>query len=95
VGGVDFGIHTIDVAKFGQANISTCERNAKVPVWNHTITMRSVGRSMTHYTDRVDIQAGRKTLFIWLWANMFYRHRQRRWRKLLNGAEIPNGSKDC
>ena len=38
---------------------------------------------MIQYTDRVEIQAGWKTLFIWLWANMFYTHRQRKWIRLL------------
>jgi len=28
-------------------------------------------------------EAGWKTLFIWLWANMFYAHRQRKWIRLL------------
>jgi hypothetical protein len=82
--GFDFGIHTIDVIGFDRTAILTRERNSIVPVWNHRITMRPVDRGMTHYTDRVEIKAGWKTLFICLWANMFYRHRQRRWRKLLN-----------
>ncbi|MBE7004664.1 MAG: hypothetical protein E7425_10385 [Ruminococcaceae bacterium] len=31
------------------------------------------------YTDRVEIRAGWITPFIWLWANAFYAHRQRKW----------------
>ena len=33
-------------------------------------------------TDEVEIQAGWKTVFIWLWARAFYTHRQRKWIKL-------------
>ncbi len=43
--------------------------------------------SHTLYTDRVEIRAGWKTAFIWLWANAFYAHRQRKWVRLLNGSE--------
>ena len=37
----------------------------------------------TEYTDGVDIKAGWKTPFIWIWAKAFYAHRQRKWIKLL------------
>jgi TrmH family RNA methyltransferase len=40
-------------------------------------------QSFPQYTDIVDIHAGRKTLFIRLWAGVFYRRRQRRWMELL------------
>jgi hypothetical protein len=36
----------------------------------------------TLYRDQVTIQAGMFTPFIWLFAQLFYRHRQRRWRQL-------------
>ena len=39
--------------------------------------------SHTKYTDKVEILAGWKTPFIWLWANAFYAHRQRKWITLL------------
>ena len=59
------------------------EGNEHVPVWNHDITLVSLDDDHTQYTDRVEIHAGWKTLFIWLWANMFYAHRQRKWIRLL------------
>lgn len=40
-------------------------------------------------TDRsgFPIHAGWKTVFVWLWAKMFYAHRQRKWIRLLGGSE--------
>ena len=38
-------------------------------------------------TDRVEIHAGWKTVFVWLWANAFYAHRQRKWIRLLKREE--------
>ena len=33
--------------------------------------------------DRVEIHAGWKTFFVWLWAEAFYAHRQKKWIRLL------------
>ena len=30
------------------------------------------------------IDAGWKTIFVWMWANCFYTHRQKKWIKLLS-----------
>lgn len=56
---------------------------AAEPVWNHDITLIPLDGSHTEYTDRVEIRAGWKTPFIWLWAEAFYAHRQRKWIKML------------
>lgn len=53
-----------------------------VRVWDHVITIASDGRGRTLYTDRVDIAAGLLTPVIWLFACVFYAHRQSRWRAL-------------
>lgn len=50
--------------------------------WDHLITIAPDGPSQTRYRDTVDIEAGLMTPFIWLFAQFFYRHRQRRWRAL-------------
>ena len=63
--------------------ISSREENEHVPVWNHEIMLMKLDGSRTEYTDRVEIKAGWKTIFIWLWAKAFYAHRQRKWVKLL------------
>ncbi|MDR2089542.1 MAG: hypothetical protein LBP73_09325 [Clostridiales Family XIII bacterium] len=81
--GMDFGEHVIAVTRFDTRMISTKEHNRHVPKWNHTILLEDLDERRTKYSDVVEISAGPKTPFIWLWANLFYRHRQRRWRALL------------
>lgn len=80
---IPFGIHTIRIIRFSPDGISSREGNKHVPVWNHDITLVRLDDNRTRYTDRVEIHAGWKTVFIWLWANMFYAHRQRKWVRLL------------
>jgi len=78
-----FGIHTIRIIRFDPEVISSKEGNRFVPVWNHDITMKEIDENHTEYTDQVEIHAGWKTVFVWLWANAFYAHRQRKWIRLL------------
>ena len=54
-----------------------------VPVWDHLISVRETPDGKTVYTDEIDVNTGMLTPFIWLFAYIFYRHRQRRWRKLV------------
>ena len=82
-GVIPYGTHTIHILRFDPDGISSLEGNEHVPVWNHDISLKAVDTKHTRYTDRVEIQAGWKTVFIWLWANAFYAHRQRKWIKLL------------
>jgi hypothetical protein len=55
--------------------------SALVNVWDHTISISSEA-GQTRYMDTVTINAGVFTLPVWLFAQAFYRHRQRRWRLL-------------
>lgn len=84
-GFIPFGTHTIHVIQFQKASyeIYTHEANTHVPIWNHRITLKAVGKDKTAYTDEVEIYAGWKTPFVCLWANCFYAHRQKKWLKLL------------
>ena len=82
-GFIPYGTHTIRIIRFDPDRISSREGNEHVPVWNHDITLVSLDDSHTEYTDRVEIHASWKTVFVWLWANMFYAHRQKKWVKLL------------
>jgi len=56
--------------------------SALVKRWDHTISITTVA-GKTRYRDVVIIEAGWLTLPIWLFAQAFYRHRQRRWRLLI------------
>ena len=82
-GVIPFGTHTIRIVRFDPEGVSSREGNEHVPVWNHDITMIPIDGNHTKYTDRVEIRAGWKTPFIWLWAKAFYAHRQRKWIALL------------
>jgi len=55
--------------------------SALVRRWDHTISITTVA-GRTRYRDVVIIEAGVFTLPVWLFAQVFYRHRQRRWRLL-------------
>lgn len=49
--------------------------------WDHRIQIEADGKGC-RYTDQLEVKAGLLTLPVWLFALCFYRHRQRRWRKL-------------
>ncbi|MBR3358083.1 MAG: hypothetical protein IKG46_09695 [Solobacterium sp.] len=86
-GVIPFGTHTIHIVRFDPEGVCSHEGNEHVPVWNHEITMIPLDGNHTKYTDQVEMQAGWKTPFIWLWANAFYAHRQRKWIRLLKETE--------
>lgn len=80
---IPYGTHTIHVVDFKKDGIYTNETNTHVPIWNHRIVLKDNGNGTTDYSDEVEIGAGRKTLIVWCWANAFYRHRQKKWLKLI------------
>lgn len=59
------------------------ERGGPIRKWNHTIRIKPVSDSTSHYQDEIDIDAGPLTPVIWFYAHVFYRYRQHRWVKLL------------
>lgn len=54
-----------------------------IRTWRHLITVDNAEGEKTLYTDTVKVQAGMLTFFIWVFANIFFWHRQRRWKKLI------------
>lgn len=85
-GFIPMGVHTIQVDKFDKSSYSvqTIEGNRTVPVWKHKIVLARKDDFSTHYTDEVELGAGCLTGFVYLWSKAFYRHRQRKWIKLLS-----------
>ena len=57
--------------------------------WDHRIDVVDVGSGQTRYRDTIDIEAGILTPFVWLFAQLFYRHRQRRWQQLTRTLNSP------
>ncbi len=84
LGFIPFGTHRINVIEFNEEKrIYTNEQHSIVPIWNHEITLKEISENQTEYADIVEIYAGLITYFIYLWANLFYAHRQRKWIKIL------------
>ncbi len=89
-GFIPFGSHKIKVLEFNKNRIYTNESNTFVPTWNHEIVLEEIDQNQTKYTDKVEIFAGWKTPFVYLWAKLFYHHRQRKWIEILNAQRDVN-----
>ncbi len=63
--------------------IASTESSTLVPVWNHTIRFNQCEQNKLIYTDEIEIKAGWLTIFVWIFAQLFYRHRQKRWKLML------------
>ena len=82
---IPFGTHKINVVSFDKDDgIYTHEGNEYVPTWNHRIVLEEISPDQCLYSDIVEIEAGWKTIFVYLWARCFYAHRQRKWIRLLS-----------
>ena len=44
--------------------------------------MENFGENEIKYTDEVEIYAGIFTLFTAIWAKLFYKHRQKKWKRI-------------
>ena len=89
--------HKIEIVRVDEAahEIRTEERGGPVRRWRHRITVDAEGWGATRYLDEIEIEAGVLTPFVWLYAQLFYRYRQMRWRKLarqLSNDGQPAGS---
>jgi len=52
--------------------------------------VEALSGNRSRYTDHVDISAGLLTPGVWLFASLFYRARQQRWKRLLAEFESEN-----
>ena len=84
-GFLPLGKHKIILDKMDPENglIISRENNNIVKIWNHKIFMENKGENIIEYTDEVDIYAGIFTFFVAVWAILFYKHRQKKWRKIV------------
>lgn len=58
-------------------------RGSLVLKWDHLISIEPTTGDRTLYTDDVEVRSGILTPAIWMFAMLFYWHRQRRWQKLV------------
>jgi len=83
------GLHTIRIERFDmETGVQSREGNRFVPLWDHEIILNAIDASHTEYTDRVNIDAGWRTPFVYAWACCFYAHRQKKWVRLLKSRAI-------
>jgi hypothetical protein len=82
---IPLGRHTIQLMRIDKAanRIVSQESGRLARSWKHIIRFREVAPGVVSYADEIEIRAGWVTPFIWLFAQVFYRHRQRRWKVLL------------
>lgn len=85
-GVVPLGDHFIRVVEINQKKktIVSNEHGNLTKVWNHIIKIVPINDQSIEYTDEIEIKAGLLTLSIWLFVQIFYRHRQSKWKKLLD-----------
>lgn len=83
--------HTIRVVEVDVAagRLRSSESGGVVRRWDHTIGIRPTGAHACRYIDIVELDAGVLTWAITAWAALFYRARQRRWRRLAPTLPVP------
>ena len=86
-GVLPLGTQTIDLSfpppRPGELVLRDNGQGKLIAVWEHQITVAPDGPLATSYTDELRVDAGLLTPLIWAWAYLFFRHRQRRWRRLV------------
>lgn len=86
--------HTIEVLDVDAATrtIRTHEHGGLFRAWNHTLHVEPIDDRTCRYSDTVDIDAGSATALVIPVANVIFRYRQRRWRKLVRQHLLPEGT---
>lgn len=89
------GLHTLSFVKIDKETkiLETQEKDSFAKVWNHKISMRSIGENSIYYKDEIVIYGGILTKFISWWAKSFCMHRQKRWQLLAKNAYKLNNDK--
>ena len=80
------GNHVIKLVEINKDEnlIISNEYGKLTKVWDHIIKFKAIDDHIIEYTDEIEIKAGVLTLFIWLFSHIFYRHRQNKWKKLID-----------
>lgn len=80
------GDHFIKLVELNKEEnlIISIEHGNLTKAWNHIIKFNAIDDQTIEYTDEIEINAGILTILIWLFAHIFYRHRQSKWKKLFD-----------
>lgn len=67
-----------------QNNLIICQEHSSLATlnWVHTISFTEAANGDLDYIDELDIQAGWLSPLVWLFAQFYVRHCQKRWRRL-------------
>lgn len=84
-GFLPLGRHTLRFERVDHRNrqIQTREHSWLMRRWDHLISVGETLDGRTQYTDVVELDAGLATPLVWLFAQLYYRHRHRRWRRIV------------
>jgi hypothetical protein len=76
--------HRLRVVKVDETGrqIFSEEQGGFIKTWNHRLSVEPESEQRCRYQDQIEINAGWLTLCVWIYAHLFYRYRQMRWRKL-------------
>lgn len=83
-GVLPFSIHRLTIVSIdhhGRTLVSH-EGGGIIRSWRHELSTKPLDEHRCEYTDRIEIDAGPMTAMVAAFAAVFYRHRQRRWRRL-------------
>jgi hypothetical protein len=81
---VPFSRHHLRIAAIDDAarQLLSDEHGGVVRTWRHMITVTPASADRSDYVDTIEIDAGVLTPVVVGFARVFYRYRQRRWRRL-------------
>jgi hypothetical protein len=81
-------LHELRVVRVDDDKREVCsnERGGPIRRWDHAIQIEPLPGDRCRYTDGIEIDAGLLTPLVWAYAQLFYRYRQMRWRKLARSA---------
>jgi hypothetical protein len=90
LGLIPLGVHTLRFERIDSEHrqIQTRETDRLVDRWDHLISIRKAPAGRSLYSDEIQIDAGCLTWIVWLYAQCFYRHRQRRWRRIARRMSV-------
>jgi hypothetical protein len=83
-GVLPFSKHHLAVESIDDATMElwSDEHGGLVRSWRHRLSVTPVDAGTCRYEDHIEIDAGPLTRVVAIYAHVFYRHRQRRWRGL-------------
>ncbi len=81
---IPLGTHTLHLERIDPEarEIQSREHDPLIDKWDHLVRVQATDDGRSLYSDEIEIQAGFLTVLVWLFASWFYRHRQRKWRRI-------------